>query len=181
MSITLMAQAWANGPDDRSELLVLLALADFANDKGECWPSMITIGDKARMSDRGARKVVRKLEEQGYIRCIKNGGRGGSNHYIVCPIINPEHSSAPAINPEQSDTKPGTPVPQTRNPGSDKPSRTIKNLTRKREVFSSDDFWKDSIRRAKPGAAAHVSPSQAREWIVAGDLTEDECRKAGVL
>lgn len=181
MSITLMAQAWSSGPDDRSELLVLLALADFANDKGECWPSMVTIGDKARMSDRGARKVVRKLEEQGYIRCIKNGGRGGSNHYIVCPIVNPEHSSAPPENPERGDTKPGTPVPQTRNPRSDKPSRTIKNLTRKREFSSSVDFWAESIRSARPGTASHVSPSQAREMVLSGSVTEDECKKAGVL
>lgn len=84
-----MSQVWRNGPKDGNDLLVLLALADFADDDGYCWPSMASIAVKARMTERGARKIARRLEESGYLSCEVGGGRGGSNRYRV-HVINPE-------------------------------------------------------------------------------------------
>lgn len=85
MSGYLTAMVWAHGPDDRGELLVLMALADNANDAGTCFPSAATIARKARMTDRGVRKVVDRLKADGWLtvapRKRPGDGRQTSNMY----------------------------------------------------------------------------------------------------
>lgn len=101
MSIRIMAKVWDNGPEDRAELLVLLALADFANDEGRCWPSMSGIAQKARITERGAQKIVRRLEETGWLKIATGGGRGCKNSYLITPR-NPEREAVNTeANPER--------------------------------------------------------------------------------
>lgn len=76
MSIRVMTRVWDEGPDQQGELLVLLALADFANDEGVAWPSMETIASRARMEVRSTRRVIRRLEEKGWLTVKEGGGRG---------------------------------------------------------------------------------------------------------
>ncbi len=83
MSIRIMADVWANGPEDKAQLLVLLALSDFADDDGKCWPSMAAVGRKARMSERNARRVIRSLEDDGYLSVVEGGGRYGCSQYTI--------------------------------------------------------------------------------------------------
>ena len=129
MSVHVMSQVWRHGPKDGNDLLVLLAIADFADDEGYCWPSMASIAKKARMTERGARKIARRLEEAGHLSCDVGGGRGGSNRYRV-HVINPEHETGNTVPPERQtgNVKPETrnTVTETRNGGSAEPSRTIK-------------------------------------------------------
>ena len=86
-----MSRVWAYSSRKDGELLVLLALADFANDQGECWPSMPVLADKARLTERQARKVLNKLALAGEIRRVRsNGGRNRRNRYIILLPENPE-------------------------------------------------------------------------------------------
>ena len=62
MSILAMTWAWGLMELDQSQTLVLLALADAANDEGVCWPSQAEIGRKARLKDRAVRNQIRSLE-----------------------------------------------------------------------------------------------------------------------
>ena len=102
MSIKLMALVWDSGPSDRTEAFVLLALADYANDDGECWPSIESLAKRTRMTDRGVRKAVSRLREGGWITVQAGGGRRVSNLYTVRKemfsatrddLQNPEHGS----------------------------------------------------------------------------------------
>lgn len=130
MSIRVMSQIWDSGPSDRSELVVMLALADYANDDGECWPSMAGIAQKARMTERGAQKILRRLEETGWLKIETGGGRGGKNHYVIqaqngeLHSVNGEHRMKE--KPRTAEHKPRTGVHKTPNTGSPEPSRTIK-------------------------------------------------------
>jgi hypothetical protein len=128
MSVRVMAWVWDNGPADPTERLVLLALADFCDDGGACWPSMARVAEKASMTERGARKVVRRLEAGGWVKTAIGGGRGGSSRYTVA-MKNPERETGndkPGMtNPEHGAPKPGTRVHETRNGGSAEPSGTI--------------------------------------------------------
>ena len=72
MSVKVMARVWAHSRRKDGELLVMLALADFANDEGESWPSIPVLAQKARLTDRQARRVLSKLEQAGEIRCVKD-------------------------------------------------------------------------------------------------------------
>ena len=68
MSVKVMARVWAHSQRKDGELLVLLALADFANDSGKCWPSIPVLAAKARLTERQTRRVLSKLEQAGEIR-----------------------------------------------------------------------------------------------------------------
>lgn len=141
MSIKVMSWVWENGPQDPVERLVLLALADFADDHGSCYPSMIGIGAKACVTERGARGIVRRLEAAGWVETHVGGGRGGKSRYqivmdkggtafpdnkIKAGTANREYETRNIENPERGDTKPGTWRQETRNQRSAEPSRTIK-------------------------------------------------------
>ena len=80
-----MSQVWESGPEDRGELLVMLALADFADDRGRCWPSIATIAKRARMTTRSAQRILRKLQEVGAVTISTGTGRAGCNEYVLTP------------------------------------------------------------------------------------------------
>lgn len=111
-----MAEAWERRDiEDAPELLVLLALADFANDDGWCWPSMVALGQKARMSDRQARTYVRRLEARGLVQCPSTkGGKGRSNKYRVCLGVDTRKPASEFGQPEEAQSK-----AETRNSASD--------------------------------------------------------------
>src|SRR5689334_12023137 len=83
MSVKVMSLIWERGPFEGGALLVMLALADWANDEGECWPAVPTIAEKARMGERNARYVLKKLEGDGWLGRLEGRGRRHSNTYFL--------------------------------------------------------------------------------------------------
>lgn len=78
-----MSLVWDRGPFEGGSLLVMLALADWANDEGECWPAVPTIASKARMGERNARYVLKNLEAGGWLSRAVGRGRTHSNTYFL--------------------------------------------------------------------------------------------------
>ena len=56
-----MSQVWKHSKHAGGSLLVLLALADFANDEGICYPSQKTLAKKSRLSGRQVRRTVGEI------------------------------------------------------------------------------------------------------------------------
>lgn len=84
MSIELMTGVWKHGPQNIGERLVLLSLADQANDEGYCWPSMDTIASRCCMSRPGVARIIKRLAEDGWLRIerrVRKHGGFGSNGY----------------------------------------------------------------------------------------------------
>ena len=81
-----MSKVWEHAPSVKGDrLIVLLALADWANDDGLCWPKMETIASKARTSKDGTSKIVKWLEENGFLTVKRGLGRSNQSHYKVHP------------------------------------------------------------------------------------------------
>lgn len=101
MSIRVMSMVWENGPEKASERMLLLALADNANDAGgRCFPSVETLARKCCLSERQVQRVLRSLEEGGWILVEFGNGRHGTNQYqIVIEKV--------AYTPPVSSTTPG--------------------------------------------------------------------------
>lgn len=77
MSIRVMNSVWHSAPYSEGTLLVLLALADWANDEGLCWPKTETIGIKARLTRSGVKYCMKKLIDDGAIKIeSKSAGPG---------------------------------------------------------------------------------------------------------
>ena len=92
MSIKIRSEVWENAPLVGTDLLVLLALADMANDENrECWPGLKNISHKARISTRQVSNVLGDLELQGIIcitsRLTEKGGNT-SNLYRISEVSN---------------------------------------------------------------------------------------------
>lgn len=88
MSIRVMTDVWAYADCKGSELLILLALADFSDDNGEnIYPSMQTLASKSRLSEPQARRVVQNLVKLDIIEIVEKGGwdrgRNRSNSYRI--------------------------------------------------------------------------------------------------
>lgn len=65
-----MTMVWETGIGPATKRLVLLALADSANDEGVCWPSVTTIARKANASKRRTEEVLAELHADGIVtRC----------------------------------------------------------------------------------------------------------------
>lgn len=87
MSIRIMAQVWDSSPFEGRGLLVELALADFANDDGVCWPSVETLAKKARCSESWVHQIIRDLKKAGRLYVAEQGGRGKTNTYKLDPFV----------------------------------------------------------------------------------------------
>lgn len=156
-----MSWVWQNGPRDGLERMVLLALADHCDDAGHAFPSMAGLADKACITERGARKVMRRLEAGGWVKTAIGGGRGGKSRYQIL-TENPERDTGndkPGMtNPEHESTKPGTGVHKTRNSGSPEPSYNHQEPSLRRTPLTSprdgfDEFWLAYPRKVGKDAA----------------------------
>lgn len=78
-----MTLAWAVVVGSHTDKLVLLALADNANDQGECYPSISKIASKCEMSRRTALYSINRLAEAGHVSKQTKPGR--NSVYIVHP------------------------------------------------------------------------------------------------
>jgi Helix-turn-helix domain len=75
MSIRVMTNVWQYSTAAGTDLLVLLALADIADDNGECWPSVGYVAKKCRIDPRTTQRRIRSLEKLGEVVVIVGGGK----------------------------------------------------------------------------------------------------------
>ena len=69
MSIKIMTRVWDNAPYEGNKLLILLALADFADEDGQCWPSQAVLASKARCTVEYVRMATKAMVDRSL--CIK--------------------------------------------------------------------------------------------------------------
>lgn len=141
-----MSLIWDKAPCSGNELLVLLSLADWANDGGFCWPSVPSIAAKCRLSDRGVRKIISRLCENGLVTRHCRRGRNHTNHYYI--NLN-TIQVLPDQKPELDDTKPERRCIKPEQASSDEPSRGTTNEPKtppprgkpRTKFISPDHIW----------------------------------------
>ena len=95
--MSVKVSSWVWGLDtltDNAPLLVLLALADAANDEGYCWHNQKTLCKKSRQSTSTARRALRKLEAMGLVTTFRRMTSKGlaSNLYLLNVGAEPDHT-----------------------------------------------------------------------------------------
>jgi hypothetical protein len=91
--MSVKASFWAieQRPRSRDHKLVLMLLADWADENGLAWPQQTTIAEKAMCSVRHVRDIVRELRLDGYLKTIpkyRPDGRRGANRYKLNLDVN---------------------------------------------------------------------------------------------
>ncbi|MQA14922.1 MAG: hypothetical protein GEV09_12320 [Pseudonocardiaceae bacterium] len=105
VSLKAMNWVWDHSPAAGTELLVLLAIADNADDAGaNAYPSTDTLARKTRLDARTVQRVIRRLQDDGRVVVDRGGGRA-ANRYSV-PLTAPHQ---PVDNPPDSEDELPTP------------------------------------------------------------------------
>jgi hypothetical protein len=118
MSLRVMTWAWSIRLSPAPKL-VLMALADEADDNGYCFPSRRRLADKCSLGQRTVRRILGQLEIDGYLK-VQPRYRGDrsrtSNGYYL-------RSAAPPAKMARGRAVPdlGPRAPETGGPGSDAP------------------------------------------------------------
>jgi hypothetical protein len=131
-----MNSVWKESRQAGGKLLLLLAIADFANDAGMAYPGIATLAEKTRQHRRTVQRQLSDLEEEGEIAIEPGTGRANTNTYWVLAGMD-HHTRAKIIHdckklkggnlpPIPEDKKGGVPclkggVPSTKRVASDPP------------------------------------------------------------
>lgn len=117
MSMLLMVEAMKARVGNSGRKLVLLKLADNANDAGECWPSYQNIADHCEMGRSTVKAHIKQLEEDGYlVKCARNDGKS-SNQYVLTISAgeSKERQILTRSNPDPVSCEPGQRSDHTRS------------------------------------------------------------------
>lgn len=81
MSFTLMAQTMKLNVGSLAKKMVLIKLADQANDDGLCWPSYQTIAEACQVSRRTVIRHIKSLEADGYLNITKTYDKANKKNF----------------------------------------------------------------------------------------------------
>jgi hypothetical protein len=132
MSIKVMSWVWDHSRSKKIPRLVLLAIADCANDEGrDAYPSMAKLVQKTGVTERAVQTAILELSKLGELVVNRNGGPSGCNRYRVIMSAPPKAptpaESAPPQNlhPAESAVSQTEEAPQvsTPNPAESAPPR----------------------------------------------------------
>lgn len=83
MSIEWMTHVWNNSKQKGSQLLMLLAIADYADEKGEAFPSIETLAQRTRQTNRNAIRILEKIEASHELTSSTYASPYGTNLYKI--------------------------------------------------------------------------------------------------
>ena len=125
MSIRLINKVFESGTFGPTERLIMLALADHADEKGRCYPSIRRLCERTGLSERSIQSNIKKLCRQGSLRATIGGGRGNVNLYAVFPnpaANAPPHDAHPAADAHQTSQE------MRANPAADAPEPILTTI-----------------------------------------------------
>jgi hypothetical protein len=108
-----MTWVWEEGPVKPAERLLLLALADHANDAGVCYPGMKRLAKMVGCSERYVRVLKDSLVDQGYLKVEETRSTKSLTYQII------KRQNSGTMVPFDEDPS-GTIVPSERNYSSSK-------------------------------------------------------------
>lgn len=78
-----MSRVWEKSQHGGANLLMLLAIADFSDDRGRAYPSVNTLAQKCRVKPRAANYSIAELRDSGELRVFVGKGPRGCNLFQI--------------------------------------------------------------------------------------------------
>lgn len=109
MSVETSNRVWKHSQKGGTQLLLLLALADWSDDWGYCYPSLEQMAVKCRQTERNILNLIADLEQAGEMRRVARGkgGRGkfsSSVYQVIVGMSREEISASEQVSPKALDT-----------------------------------------------------------------------------
>ena len=163
MSMMLMVKAMQTKVGNPLRKLVLIKLADNANDLGECWPSYQHIADQCEISRRSVITHINKLEEMGFLKkkYRKGSGKRNSSNVFILDFDGAAptpHGESPALTDGAAPAPSESPAPSYGESPAPRTSHSFEPLTKEQEQkknglpFSMDLEWQPDLAQLKPRA-----------------------------
>jgi hypothetical protein len=109
---------WALSESRNGSRLVMLALADRADDNGCAWPSIDDLAERTKLTPRAVQKAIAALVDSGELEVENGGGRHRSNRYRIVP----KPRTLDGVTDEKPRTLDGDSVPETPNSAQQTPN-----------------------------------------------------------
>ncbi|EDA0701311.1 helix-turn-helix domain-containing protein, partial [Salmonella enterica subsp. enterica serovar Mbandaka] len=170
MSMNLMAKAMSIKVGNPLRKLVLIKLADNANDEGECWPSYQHIADQCEVSRSTVKSHIRALEDMRLLKreFRRKGELNQSNVFYLtldnAQQIPPESGGAGAAPRTYHSFEP---VNEPKNIMFERVrTKCEKSPERHEETDKAFEeiFWCAGMRKAGKKNASSAFRTQFREW-----------------
>ncbi|MFJ5151423.1 helix-turn-helix domain-containing protein [Streptomyces sp. NPDC088353] len=144
MSFKVTNWVWARSESRNGARLVMLALADRADDNGCAWPSIDDLAERTKLSPRAVQKAINTLVDSGELEVENGGGRHRSNRYRITPkprtsdgVTDQEprtndgvlSEETPNFAPETPNFEAETPNSETQNPVQSSPEPPVEPPT----------------------------------------------------
>ncbi|EHL6434465.1 helix-turn-helix domain-containing protein [Escherichia coli] len=170
MSMNLMSKAMNIKVGNPLRKLVLIKLADNANDNGECWPSYQHVADQCEVSRSTVKSHIRALEEMGLLKreFRRKGELNQSNVFYLtldnAQQIQPESGGAGAAPRTYHSFEP---VNEPKNIMFEHVRTECEKTPDRHEETDKafeEIFWCAGMRKAGKKNAASAFRTQFREW-----------------
>lgn len=169
MSIRAMNWAWEQDVAPSTKL-ILLALADHADNDGVCWPGVKSVAEKCRLSKQSVRYHIRALIERGLVgstpRVRKNKSQTSNSYHLgIDGLMTPYQD----INtPLSTDVQGGLKLVDTPEPSIETPVNSLSLISDEEK-----EIWPDwySTLYAMPGFKRSLYDCQT--WMNGQAVSED--------
>lgn len=174
MSIRLMSAAWETRLQTTRKI-VLLAMADNANDEGVCFPAINTIADKCSLTGRAVMIALKELEAAGYL--LRHQRSGKATVYEIRPV-----AAWPKVQDGEKTASDSADEPDTHTPEHYSPLNIIHPCTTftpelsspitiniNKKIDSSEEFAEEPAAAPQTRALAAVKTHEVRGTRLAAD------------
>lgn len=152
MSVRWIGRVWESSPYEGRRLLLHLALADFANDEGVCFPSQRTLALKARTTEAWVSASVKQMVNDGLLEIVERGsGRGNRTVYQL------RKGASELGDSQKGESEKGeSESQQTLNVDDALTNTKNRKEPSKDLALGFDEFWKKYPRKVAKVAARNV-------------------------
>lgn len=163
MSVQLMAAVFERGPGNPHQRLLLLALADHADEAGVCWPSVDRLAAKCAVSARQVQRTLQQLQADGWLVIDRGRGRGNTSLYRlpVARLLGNGDTGVGVCEPK-GDARVGFPADPIGDTGDAKGDIDVAGKVTPASPEPSGDPEEPSIR---PAAPALIDVTEVADWL----------------
>lgn len=161
MSIKVTNWVWENSQSRNGARLVMLAIADRADENGFAWPSIEDIANRTLLSPRAVQKGIANLIEIGELAVGLGGGRHRRNRYQIIP----KPRQIDGVSAQKPRTSDGVTERETPNSATETPNfeHETPNFATRNPVQSSPESSLEPSEEPSGNQSSTRAPATSRE------------------
>lgn len=186
MSVKVMGMVFDATDISSTQKLVMLALADYANEEGRSiYPSVETISKRTSLTERAVRKTLSDLRKRGVIVIVKRSGQHRANEYAI-DVTTLKGMSRPApdaplkksdlnLVPSRPESSSARPAPDAPDPPLSVIDPPVSDAKKKRRSAPRDPLL-DHPAIIVYRDVAHLTPNSTQREEIARVVSEDKIK-----